>query len=118
MTTIDLDPLDFFATLQSTAGLSVVVFVKRGCGACRAMRAALEQLELDAGHVTVFVVDGEDGPGLIADFEVFHFPALFLWRDGEYHAQLQAAPTPVALGRAIQAAAAHAPEPEPGERVD
>ena len=93
----------------------MVVFVKPGCGACKAMLAALERVAL-AG--SCFVVDAEDGPGLVADFELFHFPGVFVWRDGEYHAAIEAAPTPAAVQRAIQAALAAEPEPEPGERVD
>ncbi len=108
-----LDPHDFFATLAAAVGVSVVVFVKPGCGACRAMKAALASLQAGGFAGQVFVVDGEDGPGLVADYEVFHFPALFVWRDGDYHAAIEAAPTVAALDRAIREALARPAEDEP-----
>ena len=103
-----LDPLDFFATLTASEGPVLVTFVKPGCGACRVMKRALEGLAFQS-----FLVDAEQGPGLVADYEIFHFPALFLWQDGEYHAKIEAAPTPVALVEAIAAALRREPEPEP-----
>lgn len=108
-----LDPLDFYATLSAAPGVSVVVFVKPGCGACRAMKAALDQLEVRGWDGQLFVVDGEDGPGLVADYELFQFPALFVWRDGEYHAEIQAVATAAALDRAIVDALAQPAQPEP-----
>jgi len=110
---LDLDPLDFFATLDASPGVSVVVFVKPGCGACRAMKAALTQLEQRGFAGLLFVVDGEDGPGLVADYEIFHFPALFVWRDGHYHAQIQAPPQVARLEHALAEALAGPAEPEP-----
>ena len=107
----ELDPLDYFATLTRAPGVHLVVFVKSGCGACRAMLAALR-----AGPppgVVVHVVDGDAGPGLIADYEIEHFPALFVWRDREYHAAIAAPPRPAALREAIAAALARPAEPEP-----
>lgn len=113
------DDHDLFRSLEGSAGLVVLLIVKPGCGACRAMKTALEQLpeqlseQLGGTDLRVFIVDGEDSPGVVGEYELFHFPGLFLWRDGEYHAQLQAPPTPPALTTAIAEALARAPEPEP-----
>lgn len=103
-----LDAFDFFATLEAWEGPALVAFVKPGCGACRMMKAALDRVAL-----ATFVVDGEDAPGLVADYEVFHFPALFLWFGGEYHARLDCAATPAAVAEAVAAALRQPAEDEP-----
>lgn len=103
-----LDPLDFFKILEGREGPCLVAFVKPACGACRSMKAALEAIAVPS-----YLVDAEDGPGLVAEYEVFHLPALFLWCDGEYHARIHCPPTPVAVVQALAEALARGPEPEP-----
>lgn len=103
-----LDSFDFFSTLEASEGPVLVAFVKPGCGACRMVKRALDEVVFPT-----FVVDGEDSPGLVADYEVFHFPALFLWFEGEYHARIECPPTPVHLARAVAEALRAPPQEEP-----
>jgi thiol-disulfide isomerase/thioredoxin len=108
MPTTPLDPLDFHKTLEAGDQPVIVAFIKPGCGACRAMVGALEQIAIPS-----YLVDGEDGPGLVVEYEIFDFPGLFLWLEGEYHARLHCAPTPVKIVEAVAAALLAPPEQEP-----
>lgn len=103
-----LDPLDFYPTLDASSGVVLVVFVRPACGACRALKAALDRIELPS-----LLVDVEQGPGLAQTFELFHLPAMFVWREGEYHAPVDAAPRPAAILAAVDAALAGPAQEEP-----
>ncbi len=78
----------------------LVVITSPFCGACRAMLRAIERLP--QGSVDrAFVADAGESPGLVADLEVFHLPALFLFRDGEYHRPIQVPPRVTELVAAL-----------------
>ncbi len=106
-------------TLDATPGLSLVVFGAEGCGACRRARAVLRQIAADpalsraVGPLTVLEVDADRAPGAIADLEIFHLPALRLFRGGEWHAAVDAPLAPAPLALALAAAAAAPPTPSP-----
>ncbi|MCA9657194.1 MAG: hypothetical protein KC486_02525 [Myxococcales bacterium] len=81
------------------------------CGACKATRRAIAGLP--AGVVDrILDADAGASPGLVADLEVFHLPALFLFRDGAFHRPIEAPPQIAALVAAIENAKA-APASEP-----
>jgi thioredoxin 1 len=103
---MSLQPLDefhFYARLEDLPGPAIVLFTAPRCGSCRAFHLGLSQLA-DEDDLSVFAVDAGMNPGLTQAYEVFHLPALFLFIDGRYHAELQCDPTPAAL----RAAFAHA----------
>jgi hypothetical protein len=58
-------------------------------------------------------VDVQQSPALARALEVFHLPALFLYRDGHYHARLECEITPERLRTTIAAALTAPPEEEP-----
>jgi thioredoxin 1 len=95
-----LDEFRFYARLESVDGPAIVLFTAPHCGSCRAFHLGLSQLA-DEDDLSVFEVDAGMNPGLIQAYEVFHLPALFLFIDGRYHAELQCDPTPAALRTAI-----------------
>lgn len=98
--------------LESAPGTSLLVVSAAACGACRALRRALEGLP--TGTVDrVFEVDAGESPGLVADLEVFHLPALFVYVDGRYHAPVHAEARPAALASAIDAARRGPAQPPP-----
>ena len=67
------------------------------------MRRALG--DLPSGIVErVADVDAEQAPGLIDELEIFHLPAVFLWRDGEDWAELASPPRVAELVQCIQRA--------------
>ena len=67
----------------------LLMFTKPGCGVCRAMVVALDDVDV---AWPVFEVDAEGAAGLIDEHEVFHLPALFLYRGGEVAAPVMSAP--------------------------
>lgn len=115
----EVDGARLQGALDATPGFSLVVFGTEGCGACRRARAALRALAADpalrgaVGPLTVMEVDAGRAPGAIADLEIFHLPALRLFRAGEWHAAVETPLSPVLLARAIAAAAAAPATPSP-----
>ena len=100
MSLLALDEFRFYAALEDVAGPAVVLLTAPHCGSCRAFHLGLSRLA-DEDALMVFAVDAGMNPGLTQAYEVFHLPALFLFIDGRYHAELQCDPTPAALRAAI-----------------
>ncbi len=106
-----VDDHDIFPRLEQ-GGDVLVVITSPFCGACKAMLRAIERLP--RGSVDrAFVADAGESPGLVADLEVFHLPALFLFRDGEFHRPIEVPPRVselvAALAEARSAPALEAP---------
>ena len=80
----------FFHTLEAPGASGLVVFTKPGCGACRHVKALLLALAADI-PAPLYELNVEESPGVAAELDVFHLPALFLFRDGallgEIHAE-------------------------------
>ncbi len=98
-----LDEFTFYPTLAETPGASLVLFTAPTCGSCKVYRRALEMLD-GPDDPPVFEVDAGHSMALTREYEVFHLPGLFLFRDGEFHCALEAQPLPGALRRAVDAA--------------
>jgi len=96
-----LDEFNFYPTLADSRGASLVLFTTPECGACRVYRRALRETQTPGAGFRVFVVDAGNSLALTREYEVFHLPALFLFRDGHFHARLDAAPVPRELRRAV-----------------
>lgn len=112
--------LDFDATLRRLGGVCVVVFTSPWCGACKAAKRALASLTEAAlapagavGPLHLLEVDAGESAGLTADLEVFHLPALFVYKRGEFHAPLQAPLRVDALARALTEVLAAPPQEPP-----
>lgn len=106
-----LDEFTLHARLAQTPGASLVLFSSATCGACRTVE---QQLPAAApAGVRLFLVDVGQALALARAYEVFHLPALFLFRDGHYHARLDCEVTAAALRRAIEAALAAPAQEEP-----
>ena len=97
-----LDEFTLHKRLAEQPGVSLVLFTSPACGACR----SVERLLPSAAPATarLFKVDVRQAQALARAYEVFHLPALFLFRDGRYHA---------ALGRALAEALARPAQEEP-----
>lgn len=103
---------DFHHALAATAGLAVVMFSGPDCGSCRRVEALLPQA-LEGAVQALFRVDVQRSTGLARQYDVFHLPTLFLYRDGQFHAALESEATSVALRRAVAGARAQPPQEEP-----
>lgn len=106
-----LDQFDFHHTLAEIGGVSLVYFTAPACGACRQLRQLFQQQEALFSRINLFEVDAQREMALTNEFEVFHLPTMFLFNNGEFHAEIHAAPLP----RAILAAVENALQAQPME---
>ena len=116
MTISSLTPLhdaDFYRVMHASHGPAIVFFTSAGCNSCRYWRQLLEQLVQARTDLVVYVVDAGASMGLAQEYEVFHLPALFLFRDGHYHAPLQCEASLAALTGTLDAALAQPAQEAP-----
>lgn len=90
---------DLHHRIARTRGLALVMFTAVGCGSCRRMRMALAECP----ELLVFEVDAGIDQALASEFEVFHLPALFVYRDGRYHGPLEVESTPARIRTGLAA---------------
>ena len=79
---------NFYDTLQATAGVSLVIFTSTGCASCRAWKEVLKDYLRLEPDLVIFEVDAHESMALANEYEIFHLPALFLFRDGDFHTEL------------------------------
>lgn len=113
MTAVQLSQFDFHHTLAQAEGVSLVYFTAPGCGACRQLKHILESYPQEFALLNVFEVDAQQDMALTREFEVFHLPAMFLYKDCHFHAPIHAEPHPASLIAAIEAALAQPPQEAP-----
>ena len=78
----------FHVRLAATSGVAVVLFSAPGCGACRAWKHLLPSALVDQAHA-FYEVDVSEATGVARYFDIFHLPTIYLYRDGQFHAELQ-----------------------------
>ncbi len=115
---MQLQPLtefDYHHTLARTPGASLVLFSSPDCGSCRAVERLLPAAVGATGNLirACFKVDVQQATALARQYDLFHLPALFLYKDGQFHAALDSEITPSRLQQAIRAALAGPPQEEP-----
>lgn len=110
-----LTPLagDFHHRLAATPGVSLVLFTAPACGACKRLKQVVRERHDLFADVHLFEVDAERDMALTREFGVFHLPAMFLFRDGEYHCVLHSEAQAERLRAAIDAALAGPAEEAP-----
>ncbi|MDH4274204.1 MAG: thioredoxin family protein [Gammaproteobacteria bacterium] len=108
-----LTQFDFHHLLSQTPGIAVVYFTSAGCASCRHWREVLQQLLKRRLDIRVFEVDAAQDQALTREFEVFHLPALFVFRDGHYRGPLLCEARTTLLDAAIDAASALPPQDMP-----
>lgn len=108
-----LDQFDFHHTLEASRGQVLVVFTAPHCGACNMLREALVDYQSAHPEVLIYEVDTQRDPGLGEEFGVFHLPALFLYADGRYHAEIRCEALPEKIAEALDQAMATPPEETP-----
>ena len=108
-----LNQFDFHPTLAEKKGVSLIMFTAPGCGSCRQLRQVLEGHPQEFADLHLFEVDAQQDQALTNEFDVFHLPSLFLFRDGQFHAQIEAEPLPQQIKDAIAAALAEGPQEAP-----
>ncbi|WP_025127176.1 co-chaperone YbbN [Pseudomonas sp. PH1b] len=108
---LELTDFDIDQQLLSLDGVSLVVFTSIGCSGCRWARAQLPALELPVDRLC-WIDAGENG-GAVERYQVFHLPALFVVRNGEFHGALQSRLTQVELIANLRQALNRIPEELP-----
>lgn len=108
-----LSQFDYHHALTDTPGIALVLFTAPDCGSCRHWRRVFRQLASSAPWLHLFEVDAQRDTALAREFEIFHLPSLFLYREGHYHCALQAQATQEAVLTAIDRALALPPEEAP-----
>jgi thioredoxin 1 len=106
-----LDEFDYHPRLAACAGAALVLFSSAACGTCRSVERRLPAAA-PAG-MPLYHVDAQVSAGLTRAMEIFHLPALFLYRQGHYHARLDCPVLPDSLRAAIDQALAAPAEDEP-----
>ena len=100
--TMDLTDLDADRHLLDLPGTTLLVFSSRGCATCRHARRVLPGFGLPVERIA-WVDAGENG-GLVQRYEVFHLPALFVIRDGQFFGEVHAPLSEASLNQAIASA--------------
>ncbi len=106
MAVSSLDQFNFHHILAETAGVSLVIFTSPACGSCKQLRQLFARHPDAFSQLKLFEVDAEREMALTHEFGVFHLPAMFLYRDGEFHAEIQAEALPQAIVAAVESALA------------
>lgn len=97
MTVLHLSQFDFHPILTATPGISLVMFGSADCGSCRHLKKAFSDLAMLAPTLHLFEVDAQRDTALVHEFEVFHLPSLFLFKDGHFHCALHSPASAAAL---------------------
>jgi thioredoxin 1 len=80
---------EFHARLSRVGEMAVVLFSTPHCGACRAWKTLLPKALGETG-AQFFEVDVAQATGIARYYDIFHLPTIYLYRDGRFHAELQA----------------------------
>lgn len=87
-----LDQFVFHHRLSETTGVALILFSAQGCGSCKQMRLVLEHLSRVHLPWSFYEVDVGLDQALAREFEVFHLPTVFVYRDGVYRSPLNVSP--------------------------
>lgn len=103
---------DFHHRLATSTGLAVVLFSAPHCGACRAWKQLLPSALSNQASV-FYEVDVSEATGVARYFGIFHLPTVYLYRDGQFHAELQCEAKRDAVRQAVHNVLAAPPQDEP-----
>lgn len=99
-----LTQFNFYSELEQRAGLSLVYFTADSCASCRHLSLILKQLQQQRADISIYKIDAQQDQALVTEYEVFHLPALFLFKDGHYHAELHCEARLTSIEQAVEAA--------------
>ncbi|MCE4053995.1 thioredoxin family protein [Pseudomonas sp. Au-Pse12] len=108
---LELTDFDIDQQLLGLDGISLVIFTSVGCSSCRWARVRLPELKLPIDRLCW--VDAGDNGGAAERYQVFHLPALFVVRNGEFHGALQSRLTQQDLTENLHQALNRIPEELP-----
>lgn len=103
---------DYHGRLAASHGVAVVLFTSPHCGTCRAWKSLLP-VALAGIADQFFEVDVAEATGVARYYSLFHLPAIYLYRAGHFHAELQCAAAAGAIRDTTTALLAAAGQDEP-----
>ena len=113
----ELDEFNIHTVLAETAGISLIFFSGPHCSSCHHLKQLLntefQQITEHFSKFSAFEIKADKAAALVNEFGVFHLPSLYLYRDGEFHCELQAEAIPSKIIEAIEAALLKPAEEEP-----
>ena len=107
----ELTDFDADQRLLAMSGVSLVIFTSVGCASCRFAREQLPRLDLQVDRLCW--IDAGDNGGVVERYQVFHLPALFVVRDGEFFGALNSRLAESELNRAVRKALSRTAEELP-----
>jgi hypothetical protein len=107
----ELTDFDADQRLLAMNGVSLVIFTSVGCSSCRFAREQLPALDLAIDRLCW--IDAGNNGGLVERYQVFHLPALFVVRDGEFFGGLESRLTATELNEAVDRALSRTAEELP-----
>jgi len=108
-----LDEFNYHHLISETTGTSLVFYTGPNCGSCHHLRNVLTEYLRQYNNLTVFEVDAVTSSALINEFNIFHLPSMFLYKDGRYHCEFHAEALPDRIHTAIEQALLLPAEDEP-----
>lgn len=83
MPATDLNDADFEQRMKGS-GLAIVDFHAGWCGPCILFKPKFKRISNDYGHVSFFMVDGEQAPNARKTVQIGELPFFAAYRDGEF----------------------------------
>ena len=108
-----LDEFTYHHIIAETTGIALVFYVGPKCGSCHHLRHALNEYLHQYNDLSVFEVDAVKSSALIHEFNIFHLPSMFLYKDGRYHCEFHTEALPDRIHKAIEQSLLLPAEEEP-----
>ena len=108
-----LTQFNFYSEIEETSGHSLVYFSAHACSSCKHLTMVLNELHQHDASLSIFKIDAQQDQALVSEYDVSHLPALFLFKDGQFHAELSCESRPDSILRCIESASQRAAEDAP-----
>ncbi len=117
----ELDEFTFFPTLEDSSGLVMVFFTGPHCASCHHLKNLLntesaqfiQHYQQSNLNFAAYEIKADKAAALVNEFGVFHLPSMYVYKEGQFHCELQAEAIPAKLIEEIDLALSKPAEEEP-----
>lgn len=113
----ELDEFTFHSSIAESKGITLVFFTGPHCASCHHLKTLFNreysQFAQALADFLVYEIKADKAAALVNEFSVYHLPTMFLYRNGEFHCELQAEAIPSKIIEAIKIALEKPAEEEP-----